>query len=53
MPPLDLEAIALYHQVAQDQGAGQGDHPDHQQGAAEHGVNQRVEAVFADVVLQH
>ena len=53
VPPLDLEAVALNHQVTQDQGPGQGDHPDHQQGAAEHGVDERVEAVFADVVLQH
>ena len=47
---LDLEAVALVDQLAQDQRPGEGDDPDHQQGAAEHRVDERVEPVFADVV---
>jgi hypothetical protein len=50
--PLDVEAVALVDQVSQDQGPRQGDDPDHQESASEHGVDERVEPVFADVLLQ-
>ena len=50
---LDLEAVALLDQVAEDQGPRQGDDPDHQQSAAEHRVDERVEAFFADLALEH
>ena len=50
--PLDLEAVALVDQVAEDQRPGQGDDADHQQGAAEDGVDEFVEPVFADLGLQ-
>ena len=49
----DVEAVALVDQVAQDQRPRQGDDPDHQQGAAEHRVDERVEPVFADLLLEH
>src|SRR5262249_50379912 len=41
--PLDLEAVALVDQVAEDQGPGQGDDADHQQRAAEHRVDEFVQ----------
>ena len=48
---LDLEALALVDQAAQDQRPGEGDDADHQQGAAEHRVEQFVQPVFGDVLL--
>ena len=37
---LTLEVVALFDQVAEDQRPRQGDDPDHQQGAAEHRVDE-------------
>ena len=42
------KSLALFDQVAEDQRPRQGDDPDHQQGAAEHRVDDRVEPLFAD-----
>lgn len=55
LPPiqwaLDIEAVPLLDEVAQDQRPRQGDDADHQQGATEHRVDERVEPVFANLIL--